>query len=211
MKKYHFCKNCKIMFNGNKVVIGNTLDGRWIRISKECYEILVEGMDKELEIQEVIENFEEEEDRTYIQSLFQCLYDMDVIRQEGEKEPIPKRGVVIALTHKCNLKCIHCFVEASPEAQEELSYTEIISIIDKICKSDIQYISFTGGEPLVRKDCLKILEYTKQHFSGQICLMTNGTLITENNVKRIVEYVDAIDISIDGVDEEVSKHRTNNL
>lgn len=74
--------------------------------------------------------------------------------------------------------------------------------MDKICKSKVEYLAFTGGEPLVRRDILEILRYTRNHFLGKICLMTNGTLITNENVKEIVGCVDSIDISIDGVDEE---------
>lgn len=202
MDRYVFCKNVKVLFNEKKVIIGNALTGHWIKISKECYDIIQEGIQKKMCVEDVIKSFEDNNDKKYLQNLYNCLFQMEVLRQENAPEPLPQKNIVVALTHKCNLKCKHCFVSASPEMRDELSFDEIIKIVDKICKSKVEYLAFTGGEPLVRRDILEILRYTRNHFLGKICLMTNGTMITNENVKEIVGCVDSIDISIDGVDEE---------
>lgn len=46
MDRYVFCKNVKVLFNEKKVIIGNALTGHWIKISKECYDIIQEGRSK---------------------------------------------------------------------------------------------------------------------------------------------------------------------
>ena len=48
MDRYVFCKNVKVLFNEKKVIIGNALTGHWIKISKECYDIIQEGIQKKM-------------------------------------------------------------------------------------------------------------------------------------------------------------------
>lgn len=45
----------------------------------------------------------------------------------------------------------------------------------------------------------------RKAFEGIIILATNGTLIHKGNVSDIIQYIDRIDISVDGVDEESSR------
>jgi radical SAM protein with 4Fe4S-binding SPASM domain len=202
MKRYFFGDNCKVTVNQDKVVIGNSYNGHWIKISKECYDILLEGQNEKLSIKAVLENFEDAEDREYLKCLFTSLRNLGVLYCEGEKQEQPKRGVLISVTHRCNLKCRHCFVSASPELDDQLLYDNLIEIIDKVCEFGVQQIVFTGGEPLVRSDFLAILKYTRNKFDGTIGLMTNGTLINEKNASVLVSNLDTIDISLDGIDEQ---------
>jgi radical SAM protein with 4Fe4S-binding SPASM domain len=56
----------------------------------------------------------------------------------------------------------------------------------------------TGGEPLLRQDLLDVLGYAK------VCgletgFSTNGSCISENNVKKIVTVADSIQVSVDGI------------
>lgn len=202
MAGYCFSKWSKFLFNGDKVIIGNGYSGKWTKITKECYEIVKEGIEKEYSINQVLEFFTDPEDKLYLTELFECLQKIDVIKEAGKIEEEPSIGVVIGITQKCNLKCRHCFVSASPEISQELSYDDVISIINKLTSIDCTSITFTGGEPLCHEKFLQILEYTRKNYKGTISLMTNGTLISNENVKQIIKNVDRIDISIDGINED---------
>lgn len=63
-------------------------------------------------------------------------------------------------------------------------------------------ITSSGGEPMIREDFFDIASFLRENYTGIITLSTNGTLITKDNVAKLCDLVDQIDISIDGIDEE---------
>ncbi|MFH1026091.1 MAG: radical SAM protein, partial [Nitrospirota bacterium] len=103
------------------------------------------------------------------------------------------------LTAGCNLKCIHCRAEATPERlKEELSTSECLKVVDSIISFSRPILILTGGEPLYRKDIFEIAGYA----SGKglrVALATNGTLITPEVAEEIVKAgIKRVSISLDG-------------
>jgi len=98
-----------------------------------------------------------------------------------EKRRIPISGS-IALTNRCNLRCVHCYLgrqALSPRASQskELSANRWMAIIDEIAAAGCLYLLFTGGEPLLRNDFKQIYAHTKQ--AGILTsVFTNGTRFT---------------------------------
>ena len=69
------------------------------------------------------------------------------------------------LTCRCNLRCVMCYTDCfnTPDRlREELSFHEIVRIMDEIQEAGCLEITLTGGEPLARKDFLDIYAYAKQ-------------------------------------------------
>lgn len=96
-------------------------------------------------------------------------------------------------TRRCNLNCRCCMSRpAKPERKNgELSTEEIKNlIIDEVKEycSDAA-IAFSGGEHLLRKDALEILEYTAQAGVWSF-INTNGTLLTKEKVRQIKKVTD---------------------
>ena len=92
---------------------------------------------------------------------------------------IPVSGT-IDLTHRCNLRCIHCYLGSNARAtmQKEMDTGMILTVIDEICEAGCLYLLFTGGEPLLREDFPEIYQHAK--YKGMIItVFTNGTLITD--------------------------------
>ncbi len=88
---------------------------------------------------------------------------------------IPLRAT-IELTHRCNLRCVHCYIGERPT--DELSTREVFSVIDQLAEAGTIDITFTGGEALVRDDFFDIAAYgRRRHMS--LTLLSNGTLIDE--------------------------------
>jgi radical SAM protein with 4Fe4S-binding SPASM domain len=107
----------------------------------------------------------------------------------------------IELTFRCNLKCVHCYV-AEEQSKQELSFSEITDILDQIYQEGCLWLSFSGGEPLMRSDFLDIYRYAKRR-GFIITILTNGTLMAP----EIVEYFTkeppfSIDITLNGVTQE---------
>ncbi|MDP8002607.1 MAG: radical SAM protein, partial [Caldisphaera sp.] len=57
------------------------------------------------------------------------------------------------ITYKCNLNCLHCYIDASSKSnKDELNKERLLEIGDEIIKLGIPLVIFTGGEPLYRKE-----------------------------------------------------------
>lgn len=86
----------------------------------------------------------------------------------------PRRLII----HRCNLKCIHCCIDAANAVgKDKFDTNEIIKMLEKILLWEPSSIILSGGEPLVRNDIMKILVYLSKSYNGKIVLCTNTTLI----------------------------------
>jgi MoaA/NifB/PqqE/SkfB family radical SAM enzyme len=102
-----------------------------------------------------------------------------------------------ALTSRCNLKCGFCFAYNG----NELNTKRCFKIIDIIKPLGIKKLVITGGEPLIRKDIIKIVNYAaKKGFN--IRLDTNGILLPKfiNRLK-----INSFGISLDGPDPKTDQ------
>lgn len=138
------------IINGDKVIIANRDTGSWIRISRQCRDIVCTACEFSLKNSEILENLADDEDRIYINELLKKLKELGVIGDEEKEEVIDV--VYLLLTNRCNLKCIHCCADAADENSEvyrrEMSTQEWTGIIDKIVEIEPGGIVLTGGEPL---------------------------------------------------------------
>ena len=78
----------------------------------------------------------------------------------------------------------------------------MLTIVKSIARLKPASITVSGGEPLYREDFVTITDQIRKYYKGALILMTNATLVTESLAKYISEKYDAVDISIDGIDEE---------
>ncbi len=111
----------------------------------------------------------------------------------------------IELTYGCNLHCVHCYTDCynRPELiRREMSYEQLIRILDQLHEAGCLWVCFTGGEIFVRKDFTEIYGYAKQK-GFLITLFTNGTLITEAIADYLKEHPPfCIEISCHGATAE---------
>jgi radical SAM protein with 4Fe4S-binding SPASM domain len=94
-------------------------------------------------------------------------------------------SVLMELTYRCNLRCMHCF-SSSPRITEELNTEDWFSVIDELSVMNVPNVFLSGGEPLLREDFFDIARYLKAKNIGA-CLLTNGTLLTRDLVRTIKE------------------------
>jgi AdoMet-dependent heme synthase len=114
------------------------------------------------------------------------------------------------LTERCNLRCRHCYQEATPT--EELNAEEVKHEIDGAAEmfeawekeQDVSVspsIHFTGGEPLLHAGLWNILAYAAAK-GFRTALLSNGTLINEENARKISELgVCDTQVSLEGPPE----------
>ncbi|NLZ30958.1 MAG: radical SAM protein, partial [Methanomicrobiales archaeon] len=110
--------------------------------------------------------------------------------------------VVWDFTHRCNLRCVHCYLDAQEPLPNELGTDEAKRLVEELADAGVVVIAFSGGEPLMRKDFFEVAAHAHKN-DIYVALATNGTLITPEMAGRIrdagVEYVE---ISVDGKNAE---------
>jgi len=133
---------------------------------------------------------------------------MKGIEKYGIRMPFTPAGpfeVVWNFTYTCNLKCKHCYEDAGkrrPELSTEEAM-EALDILSKISHIGLPAISFSGGEPLFRKDFFDVAAYAKKRVP-YVSIATNGTLITRDIAKMLKDVgIDYVEISLDGATSEV--------
>lgn len=118
----------------------------------------------------------------------------------------------ISVTDRCNLRCIYCMPEQGVEPKchaEILSYEKIIEVVKEAIDLGIKKIRLTGGEPLVRKNILFLVEKIKK-LPGlkELTLTTNGVLLATMAGPLKAAGIDRINISLDTLDPEKYKRIT---
>ncbi len=108
--------------------------------------------------------------------------------------------IIWNLTNRCNLLCHHCYSKADIYEKDTLSLEQIKKTIDELKQANINFVIFSGGEPLLRKDIFEIASYMKEKKIFTY-LSTNGFYINEKNVQKIINTFNYIGISIDGIEE----------
>ncbi len=121
------------------------------------------------------------------------------------------RTLILQLTSGCNLRCKHCFFCDKPQKYEQadnLSESQIFEQIRYFVEEvNILRCIITGGEIFTSPFLLKVLEYLKEH-SVSVKLITNGTLISAENIERLGKLLnpkyDLIQISLDGATQSTN-------
>lgn len=186
------------------VILANILKGENVKMTVECYEIINECIEKNMRVDEYLVGYDQDS-KDYMQGLISLLKDKFIICEETEVEEQKSKisQVIMLVTNRCNLKCTHCSVDANGGCNEnDLSTEKWKSIIDKLVGLNLIEVTISGGEPLVRKDIFEIAKYVKEKLKVKLQLMTNGTLISEDNIDELVNVFDSFSVSLDGVDED---------
>jgi radical SAM protein with 4Fe4S-binding SPASM domain len=96
------------------------------------------------------------------------------------RERVPITGG-IELTHRCNLACLHCYVNLAPNDREaqrrEMTTDEVKRVLDELADAGTLWLTFTGGEPLLRSDFVEIYNYAFDK-GFLLTVYSNATLIT---------------------------------
>ncbi|MBU0694801.1 MAG: radical SAM protein [Candidatus Omnitrophica bacterium] len=117
------------------------------------------------------------------------------IHESAKESGFPLR-VMFELTYRCNFKCKHCYVPQSYRKKGELNTKEVFSLLDQLKDIGCFYLGFTGGEPFMRKDIMKILWYAKK-CGFEVIIYTNGSLINERTAQELVRLrPNKVDITI---------------
>jgi len=130
--------------------------------------------------------------------------------------PVPSRrlgvslGVDLIPLKTCSLDCIYCecgkTTRLTTERKEYVPVETVLMELESYLAGSppLDYITFAGsGEPTLNSGMGKVISFIKEKYSRyKICLLTNGTLFTEKNVRDDAGMADLIIPSLDAVSED---------
>lgn len=107
---------------------------------------------------------------------------------------------VFEICLRCNSRCGYCDLPLN-QGRDEMTRAEIRAIFTALYRQGLRYLFVQGGEPLVRRDTLEVLEDLSGIGYG-LCLVTNGTKLTPEVVERLARLSVSVSVSLDSLDRE---------
>jgi AdoMet-dependent heme synthase len=121
---------------------------------------------------------------------------MSLLDEMNEKAT--NRGIPLSahmdITWRCNERCVHCYLDH--DGKGEMSTDEIKGVIRQLADCGTFFLSVSGGEPLLRRDCFEILEYARG-LKFNVKLKTNAVMIGPNEAARLRKLgIEQVQISV---------------
>ena len=111
----------------------------------------------------------------------------------------------ISLTDLCNLRCAYCMPETGVEPklrhEDVLSLEEIAEIAEAAVALGVKKIRLTGGEPLVRRGIVELVERLSA-LPVELAMTTNGILLPGMAAALKTAGLNRVNISLDTLDPE---------
>jgi radical SAM protein with 4Fe4S-binding SPASM domain len=103
------------------------------------------------------------------------------------------------ITRRCNLRCIHCENHGGESSARELSCEQFETTAQELAQLGCRHVHVTGGEPLLHPHWEKLCRACTR-LGLRASVITNGTLLDEEHLARAIDAgVEAVGISIDGL------------
>jgi cyclic pyranopterin phosphate synthase len=112
----------------------------------------------------------------------------------------------ISVTDRCDFRCLYCMAEDMEflPKRDILSFEEIESIAVAFIARGVRKIRLTGGEPLVRRDIMRLVETIGSrlgHGLEELTLTTNGSQLRRHAAGLAAAGVRRLNVSLDTLDE----------
>jgi MoaA/NifB/PqqE/SkfB family radical SAM enzyme len=108
-----------------------------------------------------------------------------------ESTPI---AVAWLVTGRCTATCTYCRWKRLRDSAE-LDTGQALRMIDEMRAAGVLMISFTGGEPLLRKDIGQLIRRVKER--GLVCKLNTSGLLVERHLQEL-KPLDLLQVSLDG-------------
>ncbi len=135
--------------------------------------------------------------------------------------PVPSRrlgislGVDVVPFKHCSYDCIYCQLgKTTHHTTERRAFVPINAVMDEIEEvvdrnDDIDYITFSGsGEPTLNSDINHMIGRVKSLTGIPVAVLTNGSLLWKEEVRRDLSQADLVVPSVDAISERVY-HKIN--
>ena len=132
---------------------------------------------------------------------------MDEYVKDNYQRPIV--SLRITITNRCNENCLYCHHDGMVTSKDEMTPDELFKIC-KIAKNiGVKKIRLSGGDPLVRKDIVEIVEKIASLDFKDISLTTNGVLLEKYAQDLKNAGLDRVNVSLDTLNRDTYKYVTS--
>ncbi len=113
----------------------------------------------------------------------------------------------VSVTDRCDFRCVYCMAEDMTflPKKDLLSIEELQRLCDAFIEKGVRKLRLTGGEPLVRRGIMGLVEALGRHLrSGaldELTLTTNGSQLMRYAAELADQGVRRINVSLDTLDE----------
>jgi len=118
----------------------------------------------------------------------------------------------ILVTNRCNYKCPFCHNEGQTtiDGFQMMTYNQLVFIIDSIKAESISEICFSGGEPFLNHDIVKMIQYANDNTDCDISCASNLSLITDQQINELAKTRVKFNIQFPYLDPKLFKQSTGN-
>lgn len=108
----------------------------------------------------------------------------------------------ITITNRCNVNCVYCHHDGMVSSKKEMTADELYRICKIAKEIGVQKIRISGGEPLIRKDIVEIIEKIASLDFKDISMTTNGTYLGKYAQGLKDAGLDRVNVSLDTLNRE---------
>lgn len=143
-------------------------------------------------------------------SAFNGFFRGEILRSSDQHKKSPLSTIIIAITSKCRLGCLHCYEWNNISHIDKLTLENLKEIICKIKGYGVNHIQLSGGEPLERfSDLTKLIGFSRK--GTDLWLLTSGFgLSLEKALELRNAGLTGADISLDHWKEDEHNRSRNN-
>src|SRR4249919_714611 len=121
--------------------------------------------------------------------------------------------VRLSITDRCDFRCRYCMAEQMHflPKEELLSFGEIETLVDLFIARGVTKLRLTGGEPLVRRGVLDLVDSLGTRLGNgleELALTTNGSQLAGAAVRLFASGVRRVNVSLDSHDPTKFAHIT---
>lgn len=106
-------------------------------------------------------------------------YEAKLIREMQERDQL--YSVTFEMTYACNERCIHCYANYPEDSDtaKVIPVSKYKELLDELYEMNCLHVAFTGGDPFMYKDFLKVFLYART--KGFVCdIYTNGQYLADH-------------------------------
>jgi SynChlorMet cassette radical SAM/SPASM protein ScmE len=106
----------------------------------------------------------------------------------------------VAITGKCNLRCLYCFhFTSAMDVPQDLPTAEWLTFFEELGRLAVLRVTLEGGEPFIRPDFPELIEGIVKN-RMRFNILSNGTLITDEMAAFLAatRRCEGVQVSIDG-------------
>ena len=127
---------------------------------------------------------------------------------KNSKIHLPVPSLNFHLWEPCNMRCKFCFatfqdVKATVLPKGHLPKHLAVELMHIICNTDVDKITFAGGEPTLCPWLYELVSIAKS-YDKTTMIVTNGSRITKDWMLKYEKVLDWITLSVDSINDDIN-------